>query len=69
MRIDRAVRKVKKELALEFDVTDFKSLLVGNVELKTYAETWVSSGWVISLEFDFLAGEPDYKYYQMVMLW
>ena len=50
---------------LEIDVTDFKSLLVGNVELKTYAETWVSSGWVISLEFDFLAGEPDYKYYQI----
>ena len=50
---------------LELDVTDFKSLLVGNVELKTYAETWVSSGWVISLEFDFLAGEPDYKYYQI----
>ena len=50
---------------LEVDVTDFKSLLVGNVELKTYAETWVSSGWVISLEFDFLAGEPDYKYYQI----
>ena len=50
---------------LEVDVTDFKSLLVGNVELKTYAETWVSSGWVISIEFDFLAGEPDYKYYQI----
>ena len=50
---------------LEVDVTDFKSLLVGNVELKTYTETWVSSGWVISLEFDFLAGEPDYKYYQI----
>ena len=50
---------------LEVDVTDFKSLLIGNVELKTYAETWVSSGWVISLEFDFLAGEPDYKYYQI----
>jgi len=50
---------------LEVDVTDFKSLLVGNVELKTYTETWVSSGWVISLEFDFLAGQPDYKYYQI----
>ena len=50
---------------LEVDVSDFKSLLVGNVELKTYAETWVSSGWVISIEFDFLVGEPDYKYYQI----
>ena len=50
---------------LEVDVTDFKSMLTGNVELRTYAETWVASGWVISLEFDYLAGEPDYKYYQI----
>ena len=50
---------------LEVDVTDFKSLLIGNVELKIFAETWVSSGWVISLEFDFLAGTPDYNYYQI----
>ena len=50
---------------LEVDVTDFKSLLLGNVELKIYAETWVASGWVISLEFDYLAGNPDYKYYQI----
>ena len=50
---------------LEVDVTDFKSVLLGNVELKIYAETWVASGWVISLEFDYLAGNPDYKYYQI----
>ncbi len=50
---------------LQVDVTDFKSLLSGNVELKIYAETWVGSGWVISLEFDYLAGNPDYKYYQI----
>ncbi len=50
---------------LEVDVTDFKSVLSGNVELKIYAETWVGSGWVISLEFDYLAGNPDYKYYQI----
>ena len=50
---------------LEVDVTDFKSILTGNVELKIYAETWVSSGWVISLEFDYLSGTPDYKYYEI----
>ena len=50
---------------LQVDVTDFKSLLSGNVELKIYAETWVASGWLISLEFDYLAGNPDYKYYQI----
>ena len=53
------------ERGLEVDVTDFKSLLFGNVELKIYAETWVSEGWTISLEFDFLDGEPDYKHYRI----
>ena len=50
---------------IEFDVTDFKSLLEGNVELRIFVETWVSSGWIVSLEFDFIPGTPDYKYYKV----
>jgi len=50
---------------IEFDVTDFKSLLEGNVELRIFVETWVSSGWLVSLEFDFIPGTPDYKYYKV----
>ena len=50
---------------LEFDVTDFKSLLEGNVELRIFVETWVSSGWIVSLEFDYTPGAPDYKYYKV----
>ena len=50
---------------LEFDVTDFKNLLEGNVELRIFVETWVSSGWIVSLEFDFIPGTPDYKYYKV----
>ena len=50
---------------LEFDVTDYKSLLEGNVELRIFVETWVSSGWIVSLEFDYTPGTPDYKYYKV----
>lgn len=50
---------------LEFDVTDFKGLLEGNVELRIFVETWVGSGWIVSLEFDFIPGTPDYKYYKV----
>ena len=50
---------------LEFDVTDFKGLLEGNVELRIFVETWVSSGWIVSLEFDYTPGTPDYKYYKV----
>lgn len=50
------------ERGLEFDVTDFKSLLSGETELKIYTETWNSKGRVYSVDFDFIYGESDYKY-------
>lgn len=58
---------VKNTLALErgfeIDVTDFKSLLKGNVELRARIETWGSDGWELSVDFDYIEGTPDYKYY------
>ena len=48
---------------LEFDVTDFKSLLSGPTELMIYIENWTAKADIISVEFDYVAGEPDYPYY------
>ena len=47
----------------EIDVTDFKSLLTGNAELRAYIETWGTDGWEISVRFDYTLGKPDYQYY------
>ncbi len=49
----------------EFDVTDFKSLLTGNTELRTFIEVWGADGWEVSVEFDFIEGTPDYNYYNI----
>ena len=51
------------ERGLEIDVTDFKSLLKGNVELKAFIEVWGSDGWKLSVDFDYIEGTPDYQYY------
>lgn len=48
---------------LEFDVTDFKSLLTGNTEIRIYIENWTSKADLVSLEFDYVEGTPDYTYY------
>ena len=48
---------------LEFDVTDFKSLLTGTVELRIYIENWTSKADIITVDFDYIEGEPDYAYY------
>jgi len=54
------------ERGLEFDVTDFKSILKGNTELKIYTEVWGSDGWLVSVDFDFKYGTPEYKYSAVV---
>tara|TARA_B100001142_G_scaffold328885_1_gene390271 strand:+ start:8663 stop:10003 length:1341 start_codon:yes stop_codon:yes gene_type:complete len=48
---------------LEFDVTDFKSFLTGPAELRIYIENWTTKADIISLEFDYIDGEPDFPYY------
>lgn len=53
------------ERGFVFDVTDFKSLLSGSTELRTYVEVWGSDGWNVSVEFDFTEGTPDYPYYNI----
>lgn len=53
----------------EFDVTDFKSLLTGEVELEIYIETWTKDdGWLVSVDFDYIHGTPDYPYYAITPL-
>jgi len=50
---------------LEFDVTDFRSLLTGSVELKIYIENWTDKADLITVDFDFIEGTPDYQYYEI----
>lgn len=45
------------------DVTDFKSLLTGDVNLRSFIEVWGGDGWLLTLNFEITEGTPDYKYY------
>lgn len=58
----------KLERGWEIDVTDFKSLLTGDTELKIYTETWGAKGRVYSVEFDYNYGPTAYKYSAVVPL-
>jgi len=49
----------------EIDVTDFKSLLQGPTELQVKVDTWGSDGWQVSVNFDYIEGQPDYQYYEI----
>ena len=50
---------------LEFDVTDFKSLLKDNVELRIYIENWTTKADIVSIDFDYIVGTPDYENYEV----
>lgn len=56
----------KLEKGLEFDVSDFRSLLTGATELKIFTETWLAKGRTYSLSFEFNYGEPDYLYSKVI---
>ena len=49
----------------KIDVTDFKSLLTGNVSLKSFIEVWGSDGWLLTVNFEITEGLPDYRYYSV----
>ncbi len=50
---------------LEFDVTDFKSYLKDNVELRIYIENWTTKADIVSIDFDYIVGTPDYENYEV----
>ncbi|MCC5943586.1 MAG: hypothetical protein JJT94_01520 [Bernardetiaceae bacterium] len=52
----------QRERGFKIDVTDFKSVLEGQVELQSFIEVWGSDGWLLSVDFDFTEGLPDYAY-------
>jgi len=48
---------------LEFDVTDFKSLLTGATEIRIYIENWTAKADLVTIDFDYIEGTPDYPFY------
>ncbi|HQV00111.1 MAG TPA: discoidin domain-containing protein, partial [Bacteroidia bacterium] len=53
----------------QIDVTDYASVLQGNIEFRMYIETWGTGGWKINLDFDYYAGTPDYLYSAIEKIW
>ena len=52
----------QRSKGFEIDVTDFKSLLVDQVSLQLFIDTWVPSGWLVSVDFELIGGEPEFSY-------
>jgi Peptide-N-glycosidase F, C terminal/Peptide-N-glycosidase F, N terminal len=52
----------------DFDLTDFQPLLAGPRTMRAYIDTWVQSGWLVTVRVDFKAGMPTRKPVQVIPL-
>jgi hypothetical protein len=53
------------------DVTDYAMLLHDEVSFGSYIESWIGDarGWLVTIEFAFIEGEPEYYPYKITNLW
>lgn len=51
------------------DVTDYESLLQGEIEMRAYIETWGTGGWKLDLSLEYEQGTPEYIYTKVQEAW
>ena len=67
--IGRYVTPYGVECGWSFDVTDYRSLLVGEVPLRSYIDTWVQPGWLVNIHFELISGVPEYPFTIVRNVW
>lgn len=67
--IGRYVTPYGVECGWSFDVTDYRSLLKENVIIRSYIDTWVEPGWLVSITFNFISGVPEYPNVTVRKVW
>jgi len=53
----------------QLDVTDYASLLQGEVEFRVFIDTWGTGGWQLTLNLEYQQGTPDYDYSNVIEVW
>lgn len=51
------------------DLSDYRSMLTDTVILSSFIDTWVNPAWLVSYDFTFTAGTPNYEYIKVTNLW
>ncbi len=51
------------------DLTDYASLLQGEVEINMFIGTWGTGGWDVSLDLNYESGTPEYLYSKVDVIW
>jgi len=67
--IGRYVTPYGVECGWSIDVTDYRSLLKAEVALRSYIDTWVQPGWLVTITFDFISGAPENPFTVIRNIW
>lgn len=69
--IGRIMTPYSKACSWTVDVTDFRSLLTGNVHLNSYILFYATGpqGYLVSISFEFIGGNPHKEAYMVKNLW
>jgi len=52
-----------------WDITDFKPLLTGKTDFLSIIRVWGASGWLVTMQLEFVPGTPEYPYIKVDRLW
>jgi len=53
----------------QLNVTDYMSLLQGEVEFRVFIDTWGTGGWQLTLNLEYTQGTPTYAYSSVEEVW
>ena len=67
--IGRYVTPYGIECGWTLDVSDYRSILKGEVNLRSFIDTWVQPGWLVTIEFEFISGVPDHPNIVIRNMW
>lgn len=69
LEIARYVTPYGMGCTMEFDVSDYRSYLTGEVTIHSFIDTWVNPGWSVSANLVYSPGEPEYKNVEIARLY
>lgn len=65
----RYITPYGKPCSHTIDVTDYESVLQGEVEMRVFIDTWGTGGWKMNLNLIYEAGQPEYQYTALQEVW
>jgi hypothetical protein len=68
IEIIRYITPYGEECSHSIDVSEYRSLLQGNPEMRVRIGTF-QRGWAVTLDLDYQAGTPEYQYSRVEKLW